>query len=861
MSFTQEDINEFKAEALEFLDSAEKSLLSLDTGNDFLKVYDVIFRCFHNLKGGAGMMELVDLQNHIHELETDFTSLKAIGQINKNQTNFFLKGIDAARAIIDDKKIQFDYNFNSLVDENTTEPSNLSALSEYFLECEEITTRFCHSIELFENANISTEQINSVYRDMHSLKGAAYLFGFKGLGDLAHEIESFLDFIRADHVQLKKAHADLLFKSLDAAEKEIEQQKKGSSGKVALEQTKQIIAEINKEVHILLKAQQDSNTKNKEASPAQSVQSVEVQSSNEQNVKESEQNTSIRVPISLLDKLMTLTGEMVLVRNQVLQFSNKLDDPDFVNMSKRLNLVTSEVQSEMMKTRMQPIGNITNKYNRVVRDLAQELQKNITISVTGAETEIDKSLLEAIRDPITHIVRNACDHGIETTDERKANQKSLTGQIEIRSYHEDGQVIIEIRDDGRGLDRKKLVKKAVEKGLFTEIEAQNLSDKEAYDLIFYPGFSTAKIVTNLSGRGVGMDVVKTNVEKIGGSLDLSSELGVGTCIKMKIPLTLAIIPALIVKGAENYYSIPQIKLVELIRVDEDSKNKIEELHNTSVYKLRGALLPLLDLCETLNVNKAVKENQNKVIAVLSADNMQFGLIVDDVCDTADIVVKPLNKILKSLQVYSGATVLGDGSISLILDVQGLAKVGFKKRDFSARSSVTEMQNANEAQGLQKQDYLLLELNSPTKHAVVLEYVKRIEQFKRSQIEFAGKQAVVRYRDSVLPLISVNSFLEYENNNQVDEVITVIVVEKAGKPYGLEVNRIIDTLSTEVNVESSVKSQKGIVGHLNLANELVVVADPFDIIIDTMGLVSANHAFEAKQSVTEVSKTFSENKIK
>ena len=858
MSFQEEDINEFKIEALEFLDTAEKSLLSLDAGAEFTKVYDTIFRCLHNLKGGAGMMEMVELQKHTHELETAFVLFKSHTNISKTDVDYFLSGIDKSRSIINEKN-QASQNANESIVSNP-------ALDEYFNECQEICLRFSNGIEKFEKSEITNDEVNALYRDMHSLKGAAFLFGYKGLGDLAHAIESFLENFRNGSFQLKKNHADLLFNSLDAIEKEVAEQKRGGKGKEPLAISLKLIDQLCSETNLTV---QNNSTPivtslNTQIIEAEVVSNVSSQVSNENVTKESDFNSSIRVPVALLDKLMTLTGEMVLIRNQVMQFSSRLENADFVNMSKRLSLVTSEVQSEMMKTRMQPIGNVINKYSRVVRDLSNELKKNINITISGAETEIDKSLLEAVRDPITHIVRNACDHGIETPEERKSKGKPSTGQIELKSYHEGGQVIVEVKDDGRGLNREKLIKKAVQKQIFTESEARLMSDKEVFALIFYPGFSTAESVTNLSGRGVGMDVVKTNIEKIGGSLDLSSDLDRGTSIKMKIPLTLAIIPALIIKSSESYFAIPQIKLIELIRVGEDSKYKIEKLHNSSVFKLRGSLLPLVELNDVLNSEneKNKTTTKEKTIAVLNADYTTFGLVVDEVCDTADIVVKPLNNLLKSLQIYSGATILGDGSISLILDIHGLAKVGLSKNEFRAEEKNQKTENLQDLDlSAQSQDYLLVKLNSATKHAVVLEFIKRIEQFDKKQIEYSGKQPVIRYGNNVLPLISINSFLGYESDLRNEGEITVVVIEKAGKMYGLEVNSIIDTLNTDISVESLVVPHKGIVGHINTKDELVVVLDAFEIISKSMNLENANHDFKKSENDEKKSNEAKPEKLK
>lgn len=437
---------------------------------------------------------------------------------------------------------------------------------------------------------------------------------------------------------------------------------------------------------------------------------------------------------------------------------------------------------------------------------------------------------------MTHIVRNSCDHGLESPAERRRAGKDDKGNIWIRSYHEGGQVVVEVRDDGRGLNREKLLKKAIEKGIVLASQKDEMSDKQVNELIFAPGFSTAAEVTNVSGRGVGMDVVGTNIQNIGGTVEIESREGYGTCLQLKIPLTLAIVPALIVECASNTFAIPQVKLVELVRVEQNSEDRIELLQGTPVYRLRGNILPLIDLGNVLKLKNAEKRdfegNEIVNIAVVQADNQFYGLIVDSVHDTADIVVKPLNRLLKSLQVYSGATVLGDGSVSLILDIQGINRVvDIRSTQEISESEVrTGLRDGDEHQSVDEQDYLLIGLNSPTKHALVLNYVNRLEEFKVSSIEFSGDQKLVRYRNKVLPLVSCDRSIGLpEKQYNSDDVLPVIVVERAGKLFGLQVDSILDTLSTSVEVQETVGESNGVIGHLNLEDELVVVLDPFEMI--------------------------------
>jgi two-component system chemotaxis sensor kinase CheA len=357
----------------------------------------------------------------------------------------------------------------------------------------------------------------------------------------------------------------------------------------------------------------------------------------QQTTRTAVSESSIRVDVGLLDKLMNLVGELVLARNQILQFSNAKEDAGIGAPSQRLNLITTELQEGVMKTRMQPIGNIWSKFPRMVRDVATACGKQIRIEMEGKETELDKTIIEAIKDPLTHIARNSADHGVETPTKRVAAGKPAEGRLLLRAYHEGGQVIIEISDDGAGLDSDKLRHKAVEKGLITAEQASQMSERDAMNLIFLPGFSTAEKVTNVSGRGVGMDVVKTNIEKIGGQVDVQSELGAGTTVKMKIPLTLAIVPGLVVLSAGRRFVIPQVSLLELVLIDcGQTRNGIEMVHGAPVYRLRGRLLPLAYLDKELNLSKSpeLADGQKNAVnmVVLQAENRQFGLIVDEIRD-------------------------------------------------------------------------------------------------------------------------------------------------------------------------------------------------------------------------------------
>jgi two-component system chemotaxis sensor kinase CheA len=837
-------------------------LLELDQGGDFRSCFDQVFRTFHNLKGSAGIMDLTEVENHTHKLETILMNLKDEDSMPKVFITFFLNGIDATRSLLDGEKVSFSYEVDSSEDIGHLKISQIEpqtdtdldsvqgecmsqeAIAEFVSDSEEILGRVSLYLEIIEKNSDDSSAIDCFYREIHTLKGNSYLFSFGVVGALTHQMESNFESIREGEGTLTSEHINCLFKCINILESIFGEIKNSGNDKrfqavsdlmikalavlanpgtaqeteVRSEESKSEANEIQHELEKCVAVQEQELEHEQEANAT--ITAVKKENANA--------NASIRVPVPLLDSLMTLVGEMVLVRNQVLQFAGEVEDLDFLKMSKKLNIVTSEIQEEMMKTRMQPISNLLQKFSRVVRDLSSELQKEITISFEGSETELDKNLLEAIKDPLTHIVRNSCDHGIELPDIRVANGKAAGGEINIKSYHEGGQVIIEITDDGKGLDKEALLEKAIEKGVINSSEAERLSDKDIFSLIFAPGFSTAAAITNVSGRGVGMDVVRTNIEKIGGSIDLQSKVGLGTTIKIKIPLTLAIMPALIVKCEDMDYAIPQVSIKELVRVDsEDESNQIEMLHGGPVWRLRGSIIPLVDLANllrpTIQQRKDYSQTNCNIVFVDSGQGT-FGVIVDDVQDTIDIVVKPINKLLKNLQIYSGATILGDGSVTLILDMLGVSRVA-QVDNYKIDAEVEEDLVTGE-----EKDFLLFMLNSNTKHAIALSYVDRLEEFKSSIIENSAGESVIRYGDALLPLIYMSEVFTGEKFSQEGvDTLSVVVVEKAGRFYGLVVEQILDTLSTSHNLDLPLVAEGFVFGNLIMEEELIVVLNPFEFI--------------------------------
>ena len=536
-------------------------------------------------------------------------------------------------------------------------------------------------------------------------------------------------------------------------------------------------------------------------------------------------DTTIRVDVALLDKLMNLVGELVLARNQLLQHTADGGDSNLASAGQRLNLITTELQEGVMKTRMQPIGNIFSKFPRVVRDLAVLCSKKIRVEMEGEGTELDKTIIEAIKDPLTHVVRNSADHGIERPEVREAAGKPAEGVLTLRAYHEGGQVNIEIADDGGGIPVDKVKAKALKQGLITAEAAAKMTDREAVGLIFLPGFSTAEQITNVSGRGVGMDVVKTNIERIGGTVDVQSVRGKGTTLRIRIPLTLAIIPALVVTAGGDRYAIPQVSLAELVRLDgAEALAKVESVHGAAVYRLRGKLLPLVRLTAALGLEEfaaagggaaapAARVGEAVNIVVLNADDRQFGLLVDEVNDTEEIVVKPLSAQLKGVSAYAGATIMGDGRVALILDAMGLAQrahVAGDGRGASAHAATAAADKADAAAkadaagGTARQTLLLLSADGGRRVAIPLSAVARLEEFARSAVERAGADDVVQYRGEVMPLVYVSDALAGRPGRRPAALadaaagnLQAVVYTAGGRRIGLVVDRILDIVDEAV----------------------------------------------------------------
>jgi two-component system chemotaxis sensor kinase CheA len=725
-------------------------------------------------------------------------------------------------------------------------------IREFLVESEENLSRLDQDLVELEKHPGDTALLSSIFRTIHTIKGACGFLAFSTLESITHQAESLLSQLRDGKRELTPALVSLILETVDATRKVLasieanwqegpqhfedltERLRRAAQLPVADESQAAPVPLSSAPVAPVQAAPSAPPAPTPEApvAKAPSAPQEESQLEKEQRVGErrigeerrqeagrreddaerhsAAVDANIRVGVGLLDKLMDLVGELVLTRNQILQFNTEREDAALNATSQRLNLITTELQEGVMKTRMQPIGVVWNKLPRVVRDMAIALGKQIQLDMDGAETELDRTIIEAIKDPLMHLIRNSCDHGIELPDVRTAAGKPAEGRLTLRAFHEGGQVNIEIGDDGGGIDVVRVKQKAIEKGLLRPEQADKLSEREALGLIFLPGFSTAQAVTNISGRGVGMDVVKSHIEKIGGVVDLSSRPGEGSTVKIRIPLTLAIIPGLIVTSGGERFVIPQVSLLELIRLEADSTAKhIEYVHGTPVYRRRGSLLPIAYLNQVLGL-RTPDQSEAVSIVVLQAEDRQFGLVVDGIYDTQEIVVKPLGKQLKGLTLYAGATIMGDGHVALILDVLGIGERSgvFGQSHEPARATGKEVAQAT----IERQRLLLFRAGSFERLAIPLSLVARLEEIPLSSIEHAGGGRVVQYRGRVLPLLSLQSVLEpgVPVSCASADPAQVVVFNDRDHSLGMVVDEIVDVVEEAVTVRQKAV-RKGLLG--------------------------------------------------
>ena len=529
-------------------------------------------------------------------------------------------------------------------------------------------------------------------------------------------------------------------------------------------------------------------------------------------------NQSIRVTVDTLERLMTMVSELVLTRNQLLELVRRHEDSEFKAPLQRLSNVTAELQEGVMKTRMQPIGNAWQKLPRIVRDLSNELGKQIDLEMQGAETELDRQVLDLIKDPLTHMVRNSADHGLETPEQRRAAGKSENGRIRLSAYHEGGHIIIQIADDGRGLDTARIKAKAIAQGLVAEADADKLSEAQIHKFIFAPGVSTAAKVTSVSGRGVGMDVVRNNIDQIGGTIDVKSVTGVGLSFTVKIPLTLVIVAALIVEAGGDRFAIPQIAVIELVRARAGSEHRVERIKDTAVLRLRDKLLPLARLSQLLGTDPEPGDVESGFIVVTQVGSQSFGIIVDSVFHTEEIVVKPMSSKLRHIAMFSGNTILGDGTVIMIIDPNGIAQ--------SLGSTVTSQMDADEAADTQHAaaderttSLLVFRAGSNQPKAVPLALITRLEEIDARKIELSNGRHMVQYRGQLMPLVSMNESVRVKGEGAQP----LLVFSDGARSMALVVDEIVDIVEDRLDIQVG-SDNSGVLGSAIIKGQATEIID-------------------------------------
>ncbi|WP_426245997.1 chemotaxis protein CheW [Nocardioides sp. LHG3406-4] len=708
-------------------------------------------------------------------------------------------------------------------------------VSEFLVESHENLDQLDRDLVELEKNPGSRDLLASIFRTIHTIKGTSGFLAFGQLEAVTHVGENLLARLRDGKMTMTPGTTDVLLAMVDRVRDLLTAiEHDGTEGDVDVSEAVARITDVlegrdSVPAPVLVPEPVATADPVVELVPEPVAEAPAEPAPDEEVTRRNVAESSIRVDVELLDSLMRQVGELVLTRNQIIRQATGEADPTLIQAAQRLNLIATELQEGVMKTRMQPIDHLWAKLPRVVRDLGAACGKQVELAMVGRETELDRSLLESVKDPLTHLVRNAVDHGLESPDERVAAGKSADGLLTLRAYHEGGQVVVEVCDDGAGIDPARIAAKAVDKGLRTQAQVAQMSSADILQLIFTPGFSTAAAVTNVSGRGVGMDVVKTNIESIGGTIEIESVLGRGTTCRLRIPLTLAIVPALTVQCAGDTYAIGQVNLLELVALDADrAATAIEDVNGAPVHRLRGSLLPLVHLAQVLGV-ESERSDGHVLIAVLQAEGKRFGLVIDRVLSTEDIVVKPLGARLKSLGTYSGATILGDGRVALILDVQALAR-----RALNAESLERTNERSDDAKGaIEHVRMLVAGIGGGRRIAIALSSVTRLENIPQASVEVVGSREVVQYRGDILPLLRLGRHLGVDSwgteEQDKDKDLVVIIYTAGSRSLAIVVEEIVDIVDEETEVHDDI-ADRGLLGSVLIRDRVVEVLDVRDAVL-------------------------------
>ena len=936
-----ETLRLYVEESLEHLADIENDLLSIEEAGADIDEDRVnkVFRAAHSIKGGAGFMGLHNIKELSHKMENVLGMIREREMIpNPEIINILLLASDSLRNLLNnvDSSNEIDISdhikslaelaTNSIIEEDQEDVSNkidicspdgepIFTVSRYYISKAREKGNYIYLVE-YDLINDIHQRGRTPLDVLKKMEEGGNIFDSKvdleAVGRLDSEnINNRIPFHMLFATILEPGMVNALF---DVDEENIYELAEDFTLHPVTKITP-VEDQIPEERYVPETPVEEVLPETDETNSPESQSSIDQSFASDRQLKDTKKanvtpgtkgsgDASLRVNVSLLDSLMNLAGELVLGRNQLLQAIGQRDIRAIDGTGQRLDLITSELQEAIMMTRMQPIGNVFNKFPRVVRDLARDLGKEVRLTIDGEGVELDKTILEAIGDPLTHLIRNSVDHGIESPPERRRAGKDVTGHVILKAYHEAGQVNIEIADDGRGIDPNKLASIALKKNLITEDQALSMSEKEKINLIFLPGFSTAEQISDVSGRGVGMDVVKTNLDKLGGIVDIVSSLGKGTKIRIKLPLTLAIIPSQLIRVGEERYAIPQVNLEELFRIPAAQvKDRIEKVGDAEVVRLRGNLLPLIRLADVIGVertyvdpeDKTVKKDRRETISdrrsqksplfkdesgiekgsasdekkerlediqdgsaekiyeegsdterrrrvgerryhaasavnivVVYTGALKYGLVVDELYDSEEIVVKPLGRHLKHCQGYAGAAIMGDGRMALILDVAGLSRMAnLTSIEGSDRAMEVAREQRLKTQG-DIQSLLLFRNAEDEQFAVPLGLVERVEKIKRSEIENVGGKKVIQYRGVSLPLIAIEEVANVKPLADKEDLL-VVVFSIAGRDVGLLATPPLDATEESLQIDDVTLKQIGIMGSAIIGNHTTLMVNIFGIV--------------------------------
>ncbi|NIA18988.1 MAG: response regulator [Xanthomonadaceae bacterium] len=900
-----ETLQMYVEEASEHLEDIESDLLTIEQDGADLdeELVNKVFRAAHSIKGGAGFLGLTAIKELSHKIENILDMVRNRQMVpTPDIVNVVLLAFDFLNQMLQNVSASNEMNIAEHIEAlEGLATANLTAGEQESAE-KDVIIKDSDNREVFTLSELELKQAQKGGKYLYLLnydlihdvqqQGKNPLEIINGLQDSGEVVDLKVDFLAVgtlddgefsnclplDVLYASIIEPDLLPTLLDLKAEQMipldDQLKSLVAEPAALPEAEAKVAasEPVPELQAVAKVAAPPPTPPPASDKKTQAAPVPTTPAPKKSSTASTQADSVRVHVSALDQLMTLAGELVLARNQMVQAIGNGDRSDRNAASQRIDLVTSELQEAIMLTRMQPVGNIFNKFPRVIRDMSRSLGKQLELVLEGKDVELDKTIMEGLGDPLTHLVRNSADHGIEAPEDRVAKGKDPVGKILLKAYHESGQVNIEISDDGKGLDTEKITAKALEKGLISPEQAESMTDLEKANLIMLPGLSTAEKITDVSGRGVGMDVVKNNLDKLGGQVDIETEVDKGTTIRIKLPLTLAIIPSLLVVVGDDRYAIPQVNVNEMLRVPANRvRERIEMVGGAEVLMLRGELIPIIHLSRVLQLDSTFvdpvtgerKEDRRAVMAdsrieelvaegedkkpvaveniperrqsytsdvnlvIVSAGAYKYAMVVDDLNDTVEIVVKPLGHHLQNCQSYAGATIMGDGQVALILDVPGLARLA-DLASLAAMEKTSDKKAAAEEVGKKAKLSLLLFRNAPDEQcAVPLSLVARVEHVKAKDIEIKGGKKVLQYRGGSLPVYALEEVANVGMLENREELI-VIIFPVAGREVGLLAAPPVDAVAVAVEVDEMTLRQNGVSGSAIIEGQTTLVIDIFEV---------------------------------